>query len=70
MNVSSISVLAGTASYGLLGMFLLLLGFKAFELITTRLDVEKQLAEGNYAVEIVVATIMISLSWIIVHSMT
>ena len=49
---------------------MMVVGFKAFEWITARLDVEKQLSEGNYAVAIVVAAIMLSLSWIIVHSMS
>jgi uncharacterized membrane protein YjfL (UPF0719 family) len=62
--------LAGTAAFGILGIVLMVVGFKAFEWITARLDVEKQLAEGNYAVAIVVAAIMLSLSWIIVHSMS
>ena len=62
--------LAGTAAFGMLGIILMVIGFKAFEWITARLDVEKQLAEGNYAVAIVVAAIMLSLSWIIVHSMS
>ncbi len=60
----------GTLSFGVLGILLLVVGFKVFEWVTTRLDVEKQLAEGNYAVAIVVAAIMLSLSWIIVHSMS
>ena len=62
--------LAGTAAFGVLGILLMVVGFKAFEWITARLDVEKQLSEGNYAVAIVVAAIMLSLSWIIVHSMS
>ena len=62
--------LAGTASFGVLGILLMVVGFRAFEWITARLDVEKQLSDGNYAVAIVVAAIMLSLSWIIVHSMS
>jgi uncharacterized membrane protein YjfL (UPF0719 family) len=69
-SVNLMYALAGTAAFGFLGILLMVVGFKAFEWITARLDVEKQLSEGNYAVAIVVAAIMLSLSWIIVHSMT
>jgi uncharacterized membrane protein YjfL (UPF0719 family) len=62
--------LAGTALFGFLGIVLMLAGFKGFEWITGKLDVEKQLTEGNYAVAIVVAAMMLSLSWIVVHSMS
>lgn len=69
-STNLIYALAGTAAFGILGIVLMVIGFKAFEWITARLDVEKQLSEGNYAVAIVVAAIMLSLSWIIVHSMS
>ena len=69
-STKQIYALAGTASFGILGLLLMVVGFKAFEWITARLDVEKQLSDGNYAVAIVVAAIMLSLSWIIVHSMS
>jgi putative membrane protein len=61
--------LIGTAAFGVLGLVLMLTGFKAFELITTRLDIEKQLEERNMAVGIVVAALLIGLSLIVVVSM-
>ena len=60
--------LVGTASFGLLGLVLMLVGFKAFELITLRLDIEKQLEERNMAVGIVVAALLLGLSLIVVVS--
>jgi putative membrane protein len=60
--------LIGTASFGLLGLVLMLVGFKAFELITLRLDIEKQLEERNMAVGIVVAALLLGLSLIVVVS--
>lgn len=39
-----------TAAFGLLGLILLMLGFKTFEMVTRRLDIEKQLEDRNMAV--------------------
>lgn len=58
-----------TASFGSLGLVLLLVGFKAFETITRRLDIEKQLEDRNMAVGVVVAALLLGLSMIIVVSM-
>ena len=63
------SALIGTASFGLLGLALMLVGFKAFEIITRRLDIEKQLEDRNIAVAIVVAAMLLGLSLIVVNSM-
>ena len=60
--------LIGTASFGLLGLVLMLVGFKAFEFITLRLDIEKQLEERNMAVGIVVAALLLGLSLMVVVS--
>lgn len=59
----------GTTAFGLLGLALMLVGFKAFELITRRLDIEKQLEDRNMAVGIVVAALLLGLSLIVVVSM-
>lgn len=61
--------LVGTASFGLVGLALMLLGFKLFEFVTRRLDIEKQLEERNIAVGVVVAAMLIGLSMIVVVSM-
>ena len=60
--------LLGTAAFGLLGLALMLIGFKAFELITRRLDIEKQLEDRNMAVGVVVASLLLGLSLIVVVS--
>ncbi|MFN7734954.1 MAG: DUF350 domain-containing protein [Pirellula sp.] len=61
--------LLATGAFGLLGLFLMLLGFKLFEWITRRLDVEKQLENQNMAVGVVVAALLLGISLIVVVSM-
>lgn len=61
--------LIGTGAFGLLGLVLMLLGFKLFELVTKRLDIEKQLEAGNMAVGVVVAALLLGISLIVVISM-
>jgi putative membrane protein len=64
-----LGALVATGAYGLLGIFLMLVGFKMFEWITGRLDVETQLEKQNIAVGIVVAALLIGISLIVVVSM-
>ncbi len=61
--------LMATATFGLLGIVLMLVGFKAFELVTRRLDIEKQLEERNIAVGVVVAALLLGVSAIVIVSM-
>lgn len=61
--------LLGTAAFGLVGIFLMLAGFKIFELITRRLDIEKQLDNQNLAVGIVVGALLLGISLIVIVSM-
>ena len=61
--------LFGTAAFGLLGVLLMLAGFKAFEVLTSRLDVEKQLEAGNMAVGVTVGSLLLGISVIVVVSM-
>ena len=44
-------------AFGLLGIALLALGFKVFERITPKLDIEEQLKAGNMAVGVMVAAV-------------
>jgi putative membrane protein len=61
--------LLGTAAFGILGIFLMLVGFKLFEFTTRRLDIEKQLDNQNMAVGIVVGSLLIGISLIVIVSM-
>ena len=54
--------------FGVIGILLMVLGYKAFDWITPRLDVEKELAEKqNIAVAIVIAAVLIGVSILIAH---
>lgn len=61
--------LLGTAAFGLLGIVLMLAGFKMFEFITRRLDIEKQLDNQNMAVGVVVGSLLVGISLIVIVSM-
>ncbi len=61
--------LLGTAAFGLLGIVLMIAGFKLFEIITRKLDIEKQLDNQNMAVGIVVGSLLLGISLIVVVSM-
>jgi putative membrane protein len=52
--------------FGLVGMMLMLLGFKMFDWITPRIELERELAEkGNIAVAIVCAAVIIAMAIVI-----
>jgi len=56
--------------FAVLGILLALLGYKAFDLLTPKLDLEKELMGGNIAVAIVIAAVIIGVSWIVVAAMS
>ncbi len=60
--------LLAAGAFGLLGIVLLAVGFKVFELVTPKLDVEKKLQEGNVAVGIVVGALLIAISVVVAVS--
>lgn len=66
---SLVSALLGTAAFGILGILLMLAGFKLFEFATRRLDIEKQLENQNISVGIVVGSLLIGISLIVIVSM-
>ncbi len=52
--------------YGLLGIALMALGFKVFDWMTPRLDIQKELSEkNNIAVAIVIAAVILAVALII-----
>lgn len=66
-NSFEMSLLAATA-FGLLGIALLALGFKVFEWITPKLNVEDELVKGNTAVGIMVGALLLGISLIVVRA--
>jgi putative membrane protein len=60
--------LLATAAFGALGIALLFVGYKIFDLLTPHLHIEKELSEKNMAVAIVVATMLVSLSIIVART--
>lgn len=61
------SLLAATV-FGLLGIALLAIGFKVFEWITPKLNVEEELGKGNVAVGVVIAAVVLGTSLIVVRA--
>jgi len=61
------SLLAATA-FGLLGIVLLALGFKVFEWITPKLNIEEELGKGNVAVGIVIAAAVLGVALVVVRA--
>ena len=55
------------AAAGLFGILLLALGFKVFDWIWPKIEVEKELAEKNLAVAIVIGAVLIAVG-LIVHA--
>jgi len=54
-----------TAAFGVLGIVLLFVGYKIFDWLTPGLHIERELAEKNMAVALVVATVLIGVSIIV-----
>lgn len=65
------SALISAAAFGLLGILMILLGYKVFDWITPKIDVQHELAErNNIAVAIVVGSVIIATAIVISASMT
>ncbi len=58
------AIVAATV-FGALGIVLLLAGFKLFERLTPKLDVEQKLQEGSVAVAIVVGALLIAIGMVV-----
>ncbi len=57
--------LFAAAAFGLLGIVLLALGYKVFDWITPKLDVEQKLQEGNVAVGVAVGALLIAIAVVV-----
>lgn len=68
--VTMIEALMSAAVFGVLGLVLLLFGFKLFDWLTPKLDLEKELAEKNMAVALALAALFIGLGYIVAHSIS
>jgi putative membrane protein len=66
-NSFEMSLLAA-AAFGLLGIAMLVVGFKIFEWLTPSLKVEEELTKGNTAVGITVAALLIAISLIVIRA--
>lgn len=53
--------------YGIVGIVLLILGYKLFDWITPKIHVQKELSEKNTAVAIVVAALLLGVAYIVAH---
>jgi putative membrane protein len=59
--------LLASAVFGLVGIVLLLLGYLLFDVITPRIDVQKELTDKNTAVAIVIASLLLGIAYIVAH---
>jgi putative membrane protein len=62
--------LAVTAVFGLLGIFLLILGFKLFDWLMPHIKVEEELCKHNMAVAVVMAAAILGISAVLVAAIT
>lgn len=60
--------LFAAAAFGIVGIVLMMLGFKAFHYMTPRIDIQKELAEHhNMAVAMVISSILLGIA-ILLHA--
>ncbi len=65
------AALLATAIFGLVGIVLMLSGFKLFDIMTPKIDLEKELGENkNVAVAIVVASVIIGIALVVSAAMS
>ena len=59
--------IVNAAAFGLVGIVLLLLGYLLFDVITPRIDVQKELTEKNMAVALVIAALLLGIAYVAAH---
>jgi len=57
-----------TAAFGALGILMLFAGYKVFDWVTPKLDIEKELCEKNMAVAVVVAALLVSIGIVVART--
>ena len=57
--------LISCAAFGILGVLLIALGFRLFDLILTKIDVEAEIAKGNIAAAILGGAVLLAISTIV-----
>ncbi len=65
-----LGALGYTALFGLLGLVLMLVGFKIFDKAITHIDLEAEVKKGNIAAAVLSAGVVIGLALIIAASMS
>lgn len=55
----------GSLMFGLIGIILFITGYFAFDLLTPKLDISKELSNGNVSVGIVVAALLLAIALVI-----
>jgi putative membrane protein len=61
------SGVVGSAVFGLVGIVMLLVGYWLFDLVTPRIDAQKELREQNLAVAVVIGALLLSIAFITAH---
>ena len=60
--------LLAACAFGVVGIALMMIGFKAFDVITPKIDIQKELAEHhNMAVAIVIASVILGIA-VLLHA--
>lgn len=54
----------GSLVFGAIGIVLLLVGYWLFDLVTPRIDVQKELCEKNMAVAVVLAALLLGIAYV------
>jgi putative membrane protein len=57
----------GSLVFGLIGTVLLLLGYWLFDLLTPRIDFQKELNEKNMALALVIAAMLLGIAYVMAH---
>jgi len=66
-----VKAVISSLTFGIVGLLLTLAGFKLFDWISPRIDVQRELSErNNIAVAIVVAAVILGISFVVAHAIS